>query len=827
MLVNPKVINSANIPVVLWLEDEAHELRYDWWTGIEWFGSDDIGTDVRAFDVAVVPGGFHLLWRDGNGDVFIGKFAGRKIVSAPYQFATTVGDGATGRVAINAAPDGHIGVLFETGVGLLMKLFSPAGLELAVTTLDLATEFEGGITIASRGLTDLNGRYRWVVHASTGAETGVRIFHVEHSGGTLNFTDNARMNSTIASKSFRVGDEVFCWLRANNSGTNYLFGGVGRGQISGIADREEAVDRAGSLPHVLPDPRSDTKFTWARPFNTGQTYVRGGNVRVGDLDFLPNISTARFGRSVYLSGSHVRNFDGVTVGDAGFHDYPFIDDALAENTSDGGATWDPVDLSLVLIGPVYWRVYPVRYNARGERFQGASLPFTVNIGTNVFGDTLSQFRVGLTIRTVPVTNHDDVMFEVYRTEKDGTTFYFEGVVANDLTAPTVTYISTMSDVDLIKQTADSHHAGVGVLSEIEEWGPIGCGILAVSGDRMWGAGGQIPGGLTQFSKLKEEGEGAGFDALAGYQVVDTEGRAITSIAALNDITAVWMRERLMVIAGTGPDNYGRGAFTIPQILLADGAITHAGTVITQLGVLFYGVDGPRLLTTQLSVENISAAIRPLAQSLVPTGVRANLSKHEIVWYTADGNALLWNYLSGSSRWAQWTGLYVAGCSDSGVLTTDGRMLYESPDAAGDGGQPFAFTIMSSNLRAEDVMQGATQINKVGVVGVHRGPHRLRTRVYYNGSPLWTKRDWWEWQPEDDTWLSSGVNFMELTPAQIDALTNKSRSGVYIMHWRTSRHTCHFFRVELSTVEAAGPTFTPYELSLELGVRGGMGRVPGG
>ncbi len=238
---------------------------------------------------------------------------------------------------------------------------------------------------------------------------------------------------------------------------------------------------------------------------------------------------------------------------------------------------------------------------------------------------------------------------------------------------------------------------------------------------------------------------------------------------------------------------------------------------------FSGVDGPRLLTTGFAVENISAPVRSLTAGLAPSGVRVSLSRQEVVWYTSSGTAVLWNYQH-SSRWAQWSGLDVAGCSSRLLATVDGRLLEESPDAVGDDGQAFPFVWRTGNLRPEELLQGGTKLKAFGVVGAYRGPHTLRFRVYYNGSPMWT--DSTVWAPSEDTWLTAAEDLEDLTAAEIDALLPVDRSGAYMTHKRTSRQECSFFQIEVSNIEADGKTYIPYELSLELGVsNNGLGRVP--
>lgn len=816
--VEVRVVNSADTPVIIWRDGTSRVMYYVHWTGSDWSAEAVLQADVYAFDVAQNDSGFYLIWREGSPTpdaIKIGAFAGTNDVNVPFLYGTEITTPATpdGPVTLAVSPGGHIGVLLEAGA-LRVKIFTPGLAEVgAWATVSSDTVWDGGIALCSRGLRDLHQQYPWVVHASRGDTTGVLIAELTVYGGGITKTTATKYNSSLASKSFRAGDEVFCWLRSNCAGTHYLVAGsTPKPEICGYADREEATERATAdgnygIAQVVADPLDEDglTFSWCRPYNTGNGYSHGGNVRVGDLSMLPEVVSVQYGKSVYFPGSAVRNWDGIELGDAGFQDYPIV--ASTANTTGG---------SLTTSGTYYFRVYAVRYNRRGERFQSAAI--TSDVVTLSGGEN----KVALTVLTVPSTNHDDVVLEVYRTEDLGTTFYLEGTIANSMAMGSVTYYSTISDADLRLNQADPHAPGVGQLAEIEEFGPVGCAVLAVSGDRLWAIGGQVPAGVAQFSKLKEEGEGAGFDALAGFQTIDTEGGALTAIHALNDTTVIHQERRLFVVAGTGPDNYGRGGFTVPQITLADGAVSQH-TCLTQQGAHFWGKDGPRLIDISFRVHNISAPVRPLASTMTPSGVRASLAEHDVVWYTREGTALLCNYLGDNIRWGQWTGLRIAGCSSDTMVTTDGVLLTEDADAVGDAGQTFAFVWAMSHLRPERLLAGYTILRDVGIVGKFRGPHRLRIRIRYNGSPLWT--DQWTWEPESNTWLTSAEDLADLVPSQIDALTTNDRSGAYLTHKRVSRPNCEFFSVEVSNIEATGPTYVPFELSLELGARGGLGRVP--
>lgn len=804
-----RVLKSGAFVVAIWMRSDG-SLYTSHWTGLSWTAKSLVDSSVDAFDVCATAGGFYLVWRVA-GDIYVGRYSGATVKSTPFSFQTAVtytGSAANGPVAVAVAPDSTVTVVWSSADGIIMKSCNAALTTGTQGTIDATTGWVA-ISVMSRLLSHGQGQrsYSVVIHAECVIPAYSRVATWEfYQAGALVQSDT-RYNTEMTSKSFRVGNEAFCWVRAANAGTNYLIAGARAIQVCGYADREVAEQRGSfngirATSSVSPDPIDDAQFVWARPYVTGQSYARGGNVIVGLLDFLPPMSTAQYGESVYVAGSAVRAWDGQQLGDCGFQNYP-----LVTNVTPGAA-------GSMTDGDYIVRVYPVRYNKRGERFQGAAIAYSFSLSGNT--------SATLDIATLPDTNHDDVIFEVWRTEAGGTTLYLEGTVANDLTVAAVSFECTLSDSGLRDNEADPHAPGVGAQAELTEFGPTGCSMVMAAGDRLWCAGGQVPIGRVEFSKLKEPNEGAGFADLTEYLTIDSEGGAITSMASYGDSRVFFQRDKLYALTGEGEDNYGVGSFSIPQLVLTDGAITHLGTINTQYGPVFWGVDGPRLLTTS-RVEVISMPVRLLTKDMTPTGVQINLARQEVVWFTAEGDAVLWNYANGTSRWAQWKGLNVAACSNSALLTTDGRLLKESEDAQGDDGCPFEFAGSTSELRTEPLLGGATEVRTIGFVGEFNGPHELRYKVFHNGSPMWAERQ--RWRPATDTWLMSLEDFEDFTPAQVDALTTRDRSGAYATHKRVNRNGLRHFRIEWSDVGSTRPTYTLQEITLELGVRGGMGRVP--
>jgi hypothetical protein len=809
----------------MWRDSNNSTLYLSAWSGSAWSTPSTVDTGVNAFDVSTVPGGFHLIYRAGN-NLYISHYVGAQVVDVPYAHKkqiTTTNATPNGPVTIAAGVDGIIVLWGASNTapsvgGLYAKRVTLTGVVGSQAQINSDPGvYDGGLSAVARSITH-NGSALFVVYA---AQSSVATWIYELYGTSINKSD-VRYRSVMASRAFTVGGEAFCWLRTLNSNTHYLAGGI-HPQVCGIADREDALARnintnVQALAMVNPDPLDQYRYTWVRPYNVGtvfgantsngRTYSRPGNARIGDMNFMPALSAVQYGKSVYLAGSYCRNWDGITLGDCGFHDYPVV---VNTSHSNGGS---------LSSGTYQFRVYAVRYNAQGERFQSAALTITVSsVATND--------KVVLTIASLPVTNHDDVFYEVYRTTAGpSATFYYDGAVANTLTASTVTYTSTVSDTTLLTsgRLVDPFQTGVFNTSEIENWGPLGCEFFSVAGDRLWGAGGQIPPGFAQFSKLHEDGFGVGFDDLAELEEIDIQGGEIKSIVPWQEFVLALESDRIYLIPGAGPNNYGNGSFDTPQLLVVDGAVNHVGTAMTQVGVVFWGDGGPRLLGSNFRVDNISLPVRALTKTLTPTGVQVDLVRREVVWFTAEGSAVLWNYQGQIGRWAEWSGLNIAGCSSGALITTDGRVLVEQ-DGIGDDGVPYPFEGATGELRPQDVLGGATHVYGVGIVGQHLGSHQLRMRVYFNGAPYWT--DQFTWEPESNTWLATADSFVDgggsQAPAAIDAL-KASHAGGYATHKRVSRGDCRTFKVEWSDVSAFGPTMTPFEISVQLGERGGFGRV---
>lgn len=819
-----KVVISGAVPLVFYINNGTFNVVA--WDGVAWSNPNNLASNAVAYEVTEVSGGCHVVYRVDN-TLFATNLSGGTVIETPHasQFELDIGgtlpDSAVG---CSSDPNGNLAVAWGVsglGGGLYTRVYNNTAAPITdLVTLTVSEEiWNRGLSVCFRGLSNEDGRHPYVVHGGQ-LNRGVSVYEVVPGYGVgQSFVMH---NSEMVTKSFRVGNEIFAWLLTKNSNTSYLMAGVYKPNICGYADREETLPResatgVSALASVCVDPLSDgTRLAWIRTYDVGH-YARPDNAKIGYINFLPSLSTAEFGKSVYLAGSNCRNWDGRALVDAGFHDYPTASSSL--ESIDSGLTLSDGLGDESQTGYQY-RIYPVKYNALGERFQG------VAVSSPVIQAALAVLAVPssivLTIKTIPCTNHDDVVFEIYRTPAGGTVFYLEDTMVNTREDDVVSFFSVMADSELVTRVPDPHAVTVGGLSELEESAPLGCAILVTASDRLWGIGGQVPQGVAQYSKLYESGEGAGFDALAGTQVVDATGGEITSIASNGDARVVlFQRDKLFVLTGDGPNNFSgdTGTFGVPQVVLSDGALNHSGTITLPIGIAYWGAGGPKILGNNFQSLSISEPVEPLASTMTPTGARVDLARREVVWYTGEGRALLLNYMNGP-RWAEWSGLPVAGCSKTRLVTVDGRLLTPSADVGTDDGRRFSFELATGNIRPDQLLTGGMRVRRIGFSGKYNGYHRVKFKIFYNGSPLWSEK--YRWLPSANTWLAAMADVEDLTPAELDALGVEDHSGAYSTSRRVVREVCRYFRVEVSDCGDNG--FTPWELSFEIGALPGMGRT---
>jgi hypothetical protein len=174
----------------------------------------------------------------------------------------------------------------------------------------------------------------------------------------------------------------------------------------------------------------------------------------------------------------------------------------------------------------------------------------------------------------------------YRTEQNGTVFHID-LIAQLFQSALANFGTTDANLPAAPLLA-SQRPG------LEPIHVLGAKSIRVWNGRMWVAQGVLSGSLLP-SKLLQSGRGAEF---AGeLEIRLDEGGDVRALAATSGVLLVFQRNRVLAIAGDGPDDNGaNGAFSHPQIVLEGVGCEDPSSVIeTPTGVFFRSDQGIRLL----------------------------------------------------------------------------------------------------------------------------------------------------------------------------------------------------------------------------------------
>ena len=848
---------SAGYHMVYWVSDGSlHQAYASEYRPSTWTESPDTPALGGNYDLVYVNKHLHLLvWiTDAStikGTYYRGPVEDTGLFSEGTVFDLGAANTPVGLLAAAVAPNGDICLMWGSGIdGPATEVYTrvytsravPRGAEDLAADITTVGDF-GALACAAQWLPDSNqGESQFIGYCNNyDGDHYVTSFAITGALGASG--DHRRYHCYLASRAFRTGQNVSVWLSTRWAPsftpggaivvveTTNLFlitGGSYKQQVCGFADVGQTYNLSLCQPSVWPDPIEDTyghadqpntrKWVTASLFREatagfGKTDV-GINLR--EIDMLPdNFRTAQYGKSMYIAGAAVREWDGVSLVEAGTGIAPYT--ALAGN--------DSVVANQLTPSTTYnYRVYLTWKNAQGEISRSPAISRSIALDAGSSG-------VVLTTNTIPCTDKVGARFEYYRTEgsANGTTYYYVGTSddVNDYTTPDVVFTDTTPDSSLITAPADPYNPAIGQATVLYNALPRGCEVILSFNDRLWLAGGEIPAGVVDFSKLQVFMEQAGFNDLVGSVIVDPSGGRITSLGGMADVLVAFTADKILLVQGPGPDNFGNGSFFPSSQVVGHGATTHEGTVSTENGLLYWSAQGPLMLTKGLQVQNYCQPIAPLASTLTPSGCVAPKGLREVRWYTRDGRALLWDYqVSEQGRWAVWTGLKVAGVVSRGnrlpeLGMTHGFVYAESADVHTDNGGHYTMSWKHGQLRPGELALGDNRVRKVGLLGKYKGPHTLRCWVYYDGG-LWYDQAF-SWDPSTDVDL--GVPWTEDdTPYLTDEDTFTSPDGVYRFTRRLRRGAFSTISFRFSDGGATNDTLVPHELSLDMADKPGLNDV---
>lgn len=855
---NPTVIRcvfSAGFHVVYCLDGSrvhqiyASESDIQSWT----LATDSPETPGGSFDVAYITESLHLVaWCNGT-QVFASYFKGAAGQGGPFPEGTQLDTGTHVKptnLGVTVARNGDIGLIWLDKAGggttVQVRVYNQAGVALGAEQ-----EFDDKPEVTLVGLAISP---RWLPSSDDGSS--VFDCYCNHTDGgsfvkcgdfsaTSLHNNNLRGNSYIASRAFRVGDFSAIWYFTSFNAAATALGGpshivpttmyllvgqLNKQQVAGFADWGQSYNLSYSVSSVLPDPMEDTYGSLFSPttalWHTASIRRASGpgfgsdqaELVVRDLNFLPPLRTAQYGKSTYFAGAAVRVYDGVSLTEVGVAIPPNV----VINPTNGAGTLSNATTPGILY---QYRVYLTYKNAQGEVCRSSAVTQSQAMITPNDTNTL-------VISNIPCTDKVGAQFEIYRTQGGLTTFNYLATVPtpNDPTALTVSYVDEVSDASFatFNSPIDPFNPAPGQTYELSEDIPRGCEVISAYTDRLFLSGGEIPRGQVDFSKYISYGRQAGFSSLVGTVVADSTGGQITSLSGMNDTPVVFTAQNVLVLQGQGPDNFGNGGYLPTMAVLGRGALVHDGTVSTNVGVAYWAARGPLLLTPGFQVMEIADQVQPLAVGLIPSGVASPSNSNEIRWYTANGRGILFDYRLGltpgnGGRWATFSGLPVAGVICRGsrqaeLAMTNGFFFVENNTHETDNGSHYELTWKTGQLRPEELVMGNNTIYRVGLTGEYRGPHTLSCWAYYDGSAWYDQL--FTWDPSVD--IDLGVPWTQDGTALTDATaTFSAPDGVYRFSKRLRRGPFATLSLRFSDGGPTNDSLVPHELALEIGEKPGL------
>jgi hypothetical protein len=473
-----------------------------------------------------------------------------------------------------------------------------------------------------------------------------------------------------------------------------------------LAIGEAAHDVAGfSGSAVLPNlAASSTSNKW---LTAGQVVVGEGSsggslfAYTGANAITFTIADTSVGRGVELNGGLIlpgslpMYYDGSTLVEAGFPIPPA--QAFAPTLAGGGG--------LTASSTYTCRFIYEWFDGAGNRHQ--SSPSAPQQFTLAAGQTQATFALP-TLRLTRKTNVN-IVFERTVSNGDGSAFFQEGIVGNDPTVDTVSFVSTIGDTAL--KGGEPLYTNGYILENIA---PPPCRAMAIHRGRILVGG--IDGDPTAvwFSKDVEPGFGIAFnDGLVSR--LNSANETVTAVGSMDNYAVACTNTTTWASSDDYPDDTGNpGVLRFSQSSSVNGCASATTLARDDEGIMIWNAKkapGPWRLDRSLNWSWVGSKDQLDAASLAPVAMLSvpGLNQVRVVGQYATNTAAALTRENVFGTWAFWQYLkYPVGGLPTFVdaivwngnvayLTTDGYVTVEDTTTYGDEGTTIIHSIALSNF----------------------------------------------------------------------------------------------------------------------------------
>lgn len=477
--------------------------------------------------------------------------------------------------------------------------------------------------------------------------------------------------------------------------------------------------------------------------------------------------TARLGRTLYVTGAEIMQYDGVQLTEVGFHTYPHglgLSQVAGSNVAAGTYTvkstarWDNAQGEVDRSTTAGYNSITVGGGGAPDAIRGVGYPLYMTHKTSR-PIALEMWRTA--------ANPGDLDAPFYLTSsKDpaatGTNRYVENSLTIDALA---NYDDDFADATLTTKETNVENGGI-----LENISPPPATLIAASDTRLFLAG--IPGKPLSiwYSKQRNEGEVAAFNDGLVVTVPQACG-AIVGLAYFQETLIAFCENGIAALLNDGFDNAGGGQnYVARQTPGKIGAVSQEAIAVTDSGIVFKSTKGWYRLNGAWQTEYIGAGVSSYDDEEV---LGIDVVKHRVI-ATTTGRMLVLDTLAseayGRPTWSEWSeDDLVTSCVWNGVhmvATSTAVKSQQTSHATTDYGMDVEFGWL--DLAA---MQAFGRVRNIRIRGTFKAAHALRLR---------TARDWWvdgvDTYFDDESWTTTPTTVggkLELdhgpTIQQVDAL----------------------------------------------------------
>lgn len=436
-----------------------------------------------------------------------------------------------------------------------------------------------------------------------------------------------------------------------------------------------------------------------------------------EFDIMSPYQNDILGNNLHITGGVLKMYDGSSIVEHGFHVFP--EDLEAGSTATvGGALSD---------GQYQYVAVYAWTDTYGQIHRSApSLPLTVTLS----GGTSTQTQE-IEVPTLRLTEKENIVIELYRTEAAGTIFYkiteTSSPTYNDTSVDSVTITDdSVSDSALISR--ELLYTVGGFLDNIAA---PASRIIESFNDRIFLAGLEDRNQIV-FSKIRDEGEAVEFNDTL-YKLVNDEGGNITALHVMDDKLIIFKEDAVYYMSGGGPNDLGeQDTFIEPERISSEiGCQNRDSVVLTPLGLMFKSRKGIYLLNRGLGLQYIGDEVEEF-NNLTVTSAQVVPEDNQVRFTTLEGDCLVYNYFV--DQWATFDNHRALSATvvdeQYYYLRADGVVYSENNNTFTDRGSAVNMVVESGWVSFAGV-QGFQRVYRLLLLSEFKSKHKLRIRIAYD------------------------------------------------------------------------------------------------